>query len=138
LHWTIFTYEGYTVFMVKLTEEIRDNFPFISVVHYGGIEYVGIVINQDQYVTSIYNYEELRSEEDRKVFLDLGEIWWWESNRTIPINIFLKKEMETFRYTIMTMNTKDVNVVFGPTINLHNMAIKRVKRKMIQLVRTKR
>jgi hypothetical protein len=124
--------------MVKLTEEIRDNFPFISVVHYGGIEYVGIVINQDQYVTSIYNYEELRSEEDRKVFLDLGEIWWWESNRTIPINIFLKKEMETFRYTIMTMNTKDVNVVFGPTINLHNMAIKRVKRKMIQLVRTKR
>jgi hypothetical protein len=138
LHWTIFTYEGYTVFMVKLTEEIRDNFPFISVVHYGGIEYVGIVINQDQYVTSIYNYEELRSEEDRKVFLDLGEIWWWESNRTIPINIFLKKEMESFRYTIMTMNTKDVNVVFGPTINLHNMAIKRVKRKMIQLVRTKR
>jgi hypothetical protein len=138
LHWTIFTYEGYTVFMVKLTEEIRDNFPFISVVHYGGIEYVGIVINQDQYVTSIYNYEELRSEEDRKVFLDLGEIWWWESNRTIPINIFLKKEMETFRYTIITMNTKDVNVVFGPTINLHNMAIKRVKRKMIQLVRTKR
>ncbi len=138
MHWTIFTYEGYTVFMVKLTEEIRDNFPFISVVHYGGIEYVGIVINQDQYVTSIYNYEELRSEEDRKVFLDLGEIWWWESNRTIPINIFLKKEMETFRYTIITMNTKDVNVVFGPTINLHNMAIKRVKRKMIQLVRTKR
>ena len=138
MHWTIFTYEGYTVFMVKLTEEIRDNFPFISVVHYGGIEYVGIVINQDQYVTSIYNYEELRSEEDRKVFLDLGEIWWWESNRTIPINIFLKKEMGSFRYTIMTMNTKDVNVVFGPTINLHNMAIKRVKRKMIQLVRTKR
>jgi hypothetical protein len=138
LHWTIFTYEGYTVFMVKLTKEIRDNFPFISVVHYGGIEYVGIVINQDQYVTSIYNYEELRSEEDRKVFLDLGEIWWWESNRTIPINIFLKKEMGSFRYTIMTMNTKDVNVVFGPTINLHNMAIKRVKRKMIQLVRTKR
>ena len=124
--------------MVKLTKEIRDNFPFISVVHYGGIEYVGIVINQDQYVTSIYNYEELRSEEDRKVFLDLGEIWWWESNRTIPINIFLKKEMGSFRYTIMTMNTKDVNVVFGPTINLHNMAIKRVKRKMIQLVRTKR
>lgn len=138
MHWTIFTYEGYTVFMVKLTKEIRDNFPFISVVHYGGIEYVGIVINQDQYVTSIYNYEELRSEEDRKVFLDLGEIWWWESNRTIPINIFLKKEMGSFRYTIMTMNTKDVNVVFGPTINLHNMAIKRVKRKMIQLVRTKR
>ena len=124
--------------MVKLTEEIRENFPFISVVHYGGIEYVGVVINQDQYVTSIYNYEELRTELDRKVFLELGEVWWWESNRTIPISIFLKSEMEAFRYSIMTMNTKAVTVVFGPTINLHNMAIKRVKRKMIQLVRPKR
>jgi len=124
--------------MVKLTEEIRENFPFISVVHYGGIEYVGVVINQDQYVTSIYNYEELRTESDRKVFLELGEVWWWESNRTIPISIFLKSEMEAFRYSIMTMNTKDVTVVFGPTVNLHNMSIKRVKRKMIQLVRPKR
>lgn len=124
--------------MVKLTEEIRENFPFISVVHYGGVEYVGVVINQDQYVTSIYNYEELRSEEERKHFLELGEVWWWESNRSIPISIFLKQEMEQYRYTIMTMNTKDVNVVFGPTINLHNMAIKRVKRKMIQLVKPRR
>jgi len=124
--------------MLKLTEEIRENFPFISVVHYGGIEYVGVVINQDQYVTSIYNYEELRSESDRKLFLELGEVWWWESNRTIPISIFLKSEMEAFRYSIMTMNTKDVTVVFGPTVNLHNMSIKRVKRKMIQLVRPKR
>ncbi len=121
--------------MVKLTEDIRDNFPFISVVHYGGLEYVGIIINQDQYVTSLYNYEALKTEEDRKSFLSLGEAWWWESNRTIPINIFLKLEMEQFKYSVMTMNTKDVTVVFGPTINLHNISIKRVKRKVIQLVR---
>jgi hypothetical protein len=121
--------------MVKLTEDIRENFPFISVVHYGGVEYVGIIINQDQYVTSLYNYESLKTEEDRKVFLELGEAWWWESNRTIPINIFLKVEMEPYKYSVMTMNTKDVTVVFGPTINLHNISIKRVKRKVIQLVR---
>jgi hypothetical protein len=121
--------------MVKLTEDIRENFPFISVVHYGGAEYVGIIINQDQYVTSLYNYELLKTEEDRKIFLELGEAWWWESNRTIPINIFLKVEMEPYKYSVMTMNTKDVTVVFGPTINLHNISIKRVKRKVIQLVR---
>lgn len=121
--------------MVKLTEDIRENFPFISVVHYGGLEYVGIIINQDQYVTSLYNYESLKSEDERKTFLELGEAWWWESNRTIPINIFLKLEMEPYKYSVMTMNTKDVTVVFGPTINLHNISIKRVKRKVIQLVR---
>jgi hypothetical protein len=121
--------------MVKLTEEIRENFPFISVVHYGGIEYVGVVINQDQYVTSLYNYESLRTELEKRQFLELGEAWWWESNRTIPINIFMKLEMEPYKYCIMTMNTKDVTVVFGPTINIHNISIKRVKRKVIQLVR---
>ena len=121
--------------MVKLTDEIKDNFPFISIIHYGGVEYVGVVINQDQFVTSIYDYETLRTAEEKKLFLELGEVWWWESNRTIPINIFLKREMDQFKYAIMTMNTKDVTVLFGPTINLHNMTIKRVKRKMIQLVR---
>lgn len=121
--------------MVKLTEDIRANFPFISVVHYGGIEYVGVVINQDQHVTSMFDYELIRTDEERREFLELGEAWWWESNRTIPITIFMKLEMEPFRYAVKTMNTKDVDVVLGPTVNLSNIAIKRVKRKMIQLVK---
>lgn len=121
--------------MVKLTEEIRENFPFISVIHYGGIEYVGIIINQDQFVTTIYDYQLLKSDEQRRLFLELGETWWWESNRSIPINIFMKKDMEPFKYTVMSMNSKDAQVVFGPTMSLSSIAIKRVKRRMIQLVR---
>lgn len=121
--------------MVKLTDNIKDNFPFISVILYGGKEYVGIIINQDQYVTSMYDFESIRTEEERKLFLELGETWYWESNRTIPISIFLKRDMIPFRGYIKTMNTKDVNVLLGPTINLHNTAIKRIKRKIIQLVK---
>ena len=118
-----------------LLKDIEENFPYISVVHYGGNEYVGIVINQDQYVTSMYVYTDLRSEEDKRRLLELGDIWWWESNRMIPISIFLRKEMEYFRYAIQTMNSKDVRVTIGPCVNLNNMAIKRVKRKSVQLVR---
>ena len=121
--------------MLKLTDNIKENFPFISVVHYGDIEYVGIIINQDQYVTSMYDYHTLKSEYEKQLFLELGEAWWWESNRTIPINIFLKKDMENFRYSIFTMNSKDVKVILGPTVNLNTISTKRVKRKMIQLVR---
>lgn len=124
--------------MAKLTEDIRSNFPFISVVHYGGIEYVGIVINQDNNVTTMFDYELLRTEDDRRAFLELGEAWWWESNRMVPITIYLRMEMEPYRYAIKTMNTKDVNVVFGPTVNLGNISLKRVKRKMIQLVKKNR
>jgi hypothetical protein len=121
-----------------LLKDIEENFPYISVVHYGGSEYVGIIINQDQYVTSMYVYTDLRSEFERKQLLEMGDVWWWESNRMIPINIFLRKEMEQFRYCIMTMNSKDVKVTIGPCVNLNNLAIKRVKRKSVQLVKKPR
>lgn len=118
-----------------LLKDIQENFPFLSVVQYGGNEYIGIVINQDQWVTSMYVYTEIISAESQREFLDIGEAWWWESNRMIPINIFMKAEMEKFRYCIVTMNSKDVNVTIGPTVNLNNLTVKRIKRKNVQLVR---
>lgn len=118
-----------------LLKDIEQNFPYISVVQYGGIEYVGIITNQDQNVTSMYVYSNIRSEEHKKIFLEMGETWWWESNRLIPINIFLRQEMESFRPYLITMNSKDVKVTLGPCVNLSNLSIKRVKRKNVQLVR---
>ena len=118
-----------------LLKDITENFPFISVVAYGGNEYVGIIINQDQWVSSMYVYTTLRTDTEKKELLDLGNTWWWESNRMIPINIFLREEMEKFKYSIQTMNTKDVKVNIGPTVNLSSMQIKRVKRKSVQLVK---
>jgi hypothetical protein len=118
-----------------LTKNIQENFPFLSVVTYGGNEYIGIIINQDVTVTSMYVYTDIRSEIEQRQFLDLGEVWWWESNRMIPINIFLRGEIEPFRYAITTMNSKDVNVTIGPCVNLNNLSIKRIKRKSVQLVR---
>ena len=118
-----------------LTKDIENNFPFLSVVNYGGQEYIGIVINQDSAVTSMYVYTVLNTKKEQEKFLELGDVWWWESNRLIPINIFLRKEVEKFKYCIMTMNSKDVKVTVGPTVNLNNMSIKRVKRKNVQLIK---
>ena len=83
----------------------------------------------------MYVYTDLRSDYERQEFLNLGEVWWWESNRLIPINIFLRKDLEQFKYCIMTMYSKDVKVSVGPTVNLTNMSIKRVKRKNVQLIK---
>ena len=118
-----------------LTKNIEENFPFLSVVTYGGQEYIGIIINQDATVTSMYVYTDIRTELEQKAFLELGEVWWWESNRMIPINIFLRGEIEPFKYCITTMNSKDVRVSIGPCVNLNNLSIKRIKRKSVQLVR---
>lgn len=114
----------------------QSNFPFITCIKSNDIEYVGIIINFDEYVTSIYDLGSIKNEDDRKIFLSLGETWWWESNRKIPINIFLKEDMILFRSCIKTFNRKDVEVLFGPTVNLSDIAEKRIKRKSIQLVRS--
>jgi hypothetical protein len=116
----------------------QTNYPFISCVKSNDIEYVGIIINLDNFVTCIYDISKITAEDDRKLFLEMGEVWWWESNRKIPINIFLKKEMQLFKYSIKTFNSKDVELVFGPTVNLSEIAEKRIKRKLIQLVRNPR
>ena len=118
-----------------LLKNIEKDFPFISVVTYGGNEYVGIIANQDQYVTSMYVFTMLKTDEDKKRFLELGDSWWWESNRMIPINIFLRTDISPYSYALMTMNSKDVKVTIGPCVNLNALNIKRVKRKSVQLVR---
>jgi hypothetical protein len=116
-------------------QTFQSNYPFVSCVKSNDTEYVGIVINFDNFVTSIYDITAIKTEDERKIFLEMGEIWWWESNRKIPINIFLKKEMQLFRYAIKTFNSKDIELVFGPSVNLSEIAEKRIKRKSIQLVR---
>jgi hypothetical protein len=120
---------------MTLPSTFQDNYPFVACVKSNDIEYVGIVINFDDYVASIYDISVIKTDEEKRLFLEMGEVWWWESNRKIPINIFLKKEMHLFRYAIKTFNSKDAEILFGPTVNLSEIAEKRIKRKSIQLVR---
>lgn len=120
---------------MRITENLRENFPFISVINHVDREYVGIIINQDAQITSIYDYSSIRTDEEKQRFLELGEIWWWESNRQIPINIFLNQEIAEFRYIIKNFNTKDVKVVLGPCTSLNDIIVKRIKRKSITLIR---
>jgi hypothetical protein len=120
---------------MRITENLQENFPFISIITHVNQEYVGIIINQDAQVTSIYDYTLIRSEIEKSRFLELGEAWWWESNRQIPINIFLSREIMDFRYVIKNFATKDVKVLHGPCTSLNDIIVKRIKRKSITLVR---
>jgi len=120
---------------MRITEDFRENYPFISVILHMEQEYVGIIINQDSQITSFYDLSMIKTDDERSKLLELGEVWWWESNRMIPINIFLNKEVVEFRYIIRNFSTKDVKVILGPCTSLDDILTKRVKRKSITLVR---
>jgi hypothetical protein len=120
---------------MRITDNLQQNFPFISVINYVEQEFVGIIINQDAQITSMYDFAGLKTEEEKQQFLELGEAWWWESNRQIPINIFLSRELQAFKYIIRNFSTKDVRVLLGPCTSLNDIITKRIKRKSITLIR---
>jgi hypothetical protein len=120
---------------VEEIEQLLKRYPFITYLIYGGNEYIGIIQNSDEQITTIYDFGSLRVPEQKKRFLELGEQWWWESNRIIPINVFLKQEWAEFKFCVKTMNSKDVDIRMGPQLNLKEMAAKRRKRRSITLVR---
>lgn len=118
-------------FFSKLTEA----HPFISICSYASQDYVGIIQNRDDTVTTIYDYGAIMSPELKTKFLALGEIWWWESNRTIPINLFLKEEWAIFKPFIKTFNNKSLEVIHGPVVSMNEFIKRRSKRKSITLVK---
>lgn len=121
--------------MNELYEKISKKYPFLSYLKSGDKEFIGIVQNKDATVTSFYDFEKLNSTELKEKFIELGEAWWWESNRMIPINIFLKSEWAIFRFCLVTLNSKDCEIVDGPYVSLSEISQKRTKKRSIQLIK---
>ena len=114
---------------------LLDQYPFLSFITYGGNDYIGIVQNADEFITTIYDFAALRTLEQKTVILAMSDQWWWESNRLIPINVFLKQDWTEFRVCLKTFNSKDVVIQHGPYVSLREIASKRSKRRSITLVR---
>ena len=118
-----------------LFARLSEKYPFISLCVYASTEYVGIIQNQDDAITTIYDFGAIQDVVAKRRFLELANVWWWESNRSIPINIFLKTEWDPFRGYIRTFVNKDLEILHGPVCSLSEMARKKSKRKSITLVR---
>lgn len=119
----------------EFLNKLEESHPFISVCVYSGHDYVGIIQNRDDIVTTIYDYGSIVEPELKAKFLELGDIWWWESNRMIPINMFLKEEWVVFKRYLKTFNNKSLEIVHGPACSMNELSARRSKRKSITLVK---
>ena len=118
-----------------LFAKLSEQYPFITLCVYASNEYVGIIQNQDDLITTIYDFGAIQDAELKRRFVELANIWWWESNRSIPINIFLKQDWDPFKTYLKTFVNKDLEVLHGPVCSLAEMSRKKSKRKSITLVR---
>lgn len=119
----------------NIFEKLTEKYPFITLCVYANTEYIGVVQNRDDAVTTIYDFGAVLDQQDKLEFLELASQWWWESNRSIPINIFLRKDWDKFRVTLRTFVNKDLDILHGPVCSLADLARKKSKRKSITLVK---
>lgn len=115
--------------------KLSDNHPFITVCSYASQDYVGIIQNRDDNVTTIYDYGAIVESTAKSKFLELGDVWWWESNRLIPINLFLKEEWAPFRPYLKTFANKSLTILHGPITSMNELHKRRSKRRSITLVK---
>ena len=115
-------------------KSLLEEYPFLTVIEYADKEYLGIVQNIDSHVASIYIYARLTSTAERVRFLELGEEWWWETNRKLPINIALVNRWK-FAHCVQSFNVKQMEIIAGPEVRLSNSITKRIKRRSINLVK---
>lgn len=118
-------------FFTKLAE----NHPFITVCSYANQDYVGIIQNRDDIVTTIYDYGSIVDAKIKERFLELGDVWWWESNRSVPINLFLRDDWAPFKHYLRTFNNKSLIILHGPIVNISDLNKRRTKRRSITLVK---
>jgi hypothetical protein len=119
----------------NIFEKLTEKYPFITLCVYANTEYIGVVQNRDDAVTTIYDFGAVLDQQDKLEFLELASQWWWESNRSIPINIFLRRDWDKFRVTLRTFVNKDLDILHGPVCSLADLARKKSKRKSITLVK---
>ncbi len=115
-------------------KEILEKFPFLSLCMTGEEEILGIIQNYTSTLASVYVYNVLTCTEDKQEFLEMGEEWWWQSNRSLPINLVIGPKFKKFSYCLRTYNVKDFEILHGEAVSLQNIITKRIKRRHRQLV----
>lgn len=116
-------------------KRLSDLHPFITVCSYASQDYVGIIQNRDDSVTTLYDYGAIVNSDEKLRFLELGETWWWESNRLIPINLFLKQDWAIFKPYLRTFINKSLIILHGPICSMSELHKRRSKRRSITLVK---
>jgi len=113
-----------------------EKFPFLSLGRYLDTDYIGIIGNSDQQFISMYVYNNLPDDPElKRRFLILGEGWWWESQRQISINLYIRDWSTLFRSSLKHFIRKDFELIAGPCVSLQDFMHKRIKRRTITLVK---
>lgn len=118
------------------TDLLDTRWPYLTYIKYLAKDYVGIVQNSDTNFLHMYVIDQTMSSEQKQEFINCGELYWWGSNRQIPINVFLGARFKIFRPFLKSFHHKEVQVQSGPVPSLETLINRRSKKRTVQLVKS--
>ena len=121
--------------MSDTKQVLQEKFPFLTIISHLDKEYLGIVQHADNAFVHMYVMDNTFSDQMKREFLGCGDTWWWESNRQIPLNMFVRDRFYVFKPYLRIFSMKETEILQGPVVNLKELMNKRVKRRTIQLVK---
>jgi len=120
--------------MLKEIEDTRSKYEFMTFVVTKDDVIVGIVQNETAKLLMIYQFDLIRTTEEKEQFLSFGDEWWWQSNHSIPINLYIGDPFEAFEYVLRSYPKKPIDQLIGPTFNLADRYLRRVRKKKIEIL----
>lgn len=118
----------------KNINELRTKYEFLTFVFFKDDMVYGIVQNETPKILMIYEFGLLRSPEEQARFLQFGDEWWWGSNHSVPVNLFIGDRFEAFDYALRGYPRKPIEAMIGPTFSLADRYLRRVRKKRIEVV----
>lgn len=115
-------------------EDTRAKYEFMTFVVMKDDIIVGIVQNETPKLLMVYQFDLLKTTEEKEQFLQYGDEWWWGSNHSIPINLFIGDRFEQFEYVLRGYPRKPIEELIGPTFSLAERYLRRVRKKKIEIV----
>ena len=91
-------------------------------------EVVGIIMNQTQKITGVYDFSKM-TEEDKENIIKLGKIWWEESNRQIPINVFLFEDFLPYEKYLVNLKNQYIEEIKGHVVQLYKIIPTKIELK---------
>lgn len=122
---------------LKEIESTRKKYEFMTFVATKDDIIVGIVQNETPKLLMIYQFDLIRTTNEKEQFLRFGDEWWWGSNHSVPINLFIGDRFEHYEYILRGYPRKPIEEMIGPTFSLADRYLRRIRKKKIEIVVSK-
>jgi len=97
---------------------------------------VGVIQNVTTKFVMMYDMTKLSTVSERKVFMNLVQEWWDESNTNIPVNIFIGRDFDPFYYSLSGIPIAGIREIHGHQVNIQKTFGRKIKRRRIEFIKT--